>query len=208
MKTVFAAAAILMASQASAAQITATFDSDLEGWGATGGAITHIGTGGNGGGYAQLTDTVGTFMQATASSAFTGNLSAYDGGTFSFDGIQTAAPSGNYIDGFGEVTIGGSGGTATLDIFPDDPNANWMTGSTAFTAAAFGVAQSTWDAILADVTVFQIEGESWSQIGEVVGFDNITLTSADHMAPVPLPAGGLLLLGGLAGIAALRGRRA
>jgi hypothetical protein len=92
---------------ASALTVTTAFDSDLEGWQPTGldfdftpfppavtdlflvpnpGDMVHEATGGNPGGYARLTDAIeepSSFAQAPA--PYTGDLSPFIGGTFSFD---------------------------------------------------------------------------------------------------------------------------
>lgn len=94
-------------SPAPAAAISSTFDTDLEGWEAWGldytatiippavtdlfltpnaGDMVHESTGGNPDGYARLTDAIEEPSSfALAPSAFTGDLSAFAGGTLSFD---------------------------------------------------------------------------------------------------------------------------
>ena len=104
-----AAACLLWLSPTPAGALTVTtgFDVDLEAWQATGldfslggfppsvtdvflvpntGDMVHEGSGGNPGGYARLTDAIeepSSFAQAPAS--YRGDLSAFIGGTFSFD---------------------------------------------------------------------------------------------------------------------------
>lgn len=97
----------LTSAPASALTVTTGFDTDLEGWQATGldfdftifppavtdlflvpnpGDMVHESAGGNPGGYARLTDAIGepsSFAQAP--SPYTGDLSAFVGGTFAFD---------------------------------------------------------------------------------------------------------------------------
>jgi hypothetical protein len=92
---------------ASALTVSTAFDSDLEGWQPTGldfdftvippavtdlflvpnpGDMVHEASGGNPGGYARLTDAIeepSSFAQAPA--PYTGDLSEFSGGTFSFD---------------------------------------------------------------------------------------------------------------------------
>jgi hypothetical protein len=98
---------LLSPAAASALTVSTAFDSDLEGWQPTGldfsftvippavtdlflvpnpGDMVHEATGGNPGGYARLTDAIeepSSFAQAPA--PYTGDLSPFIGGTFSFD---------------------------------------------------------------------------------------------------------------------------
>ena len=203
MKRLFAAALISIgaASAAGATTLSATFDTDAEGWTAQDGDLSWQATGGNGGGYIAISDANRQFMLAVAGSSFNGNLSAYDGGTLSFDVIQTTG-SGSGFASFGTVRIAGGGFEASADLFAGQAGSTWTTASGGFDAGAFGVSQATWDAILTNVSSFLIDVENTDQVNETVGLDNVTLIAA-----VPLPAGGLLLIGALGGLAAMRRRR-
>ncbi|MEM8874938.1 MAG: PEP-CTERM sorting domain-containing protein [Planctomycetota bacterium] len=104
----FAAALLLAAASSAHAQapISSTFDTDLDGWSALGFDVdvsviplgvdftevdnttdmVHSATGGNPGGYAELTDAIEEPSSfASAPAKFRGDLSAYVGGTLSFD---------------------------------------------------------------------------------------------------------------------------
>ncbi len=98
---------LLAPAPATAGVITSSFETDVEGWAATGidfnftifppavtdvflvsndGDMAHEAAGGNPGGYARLTDLIeepSSFAEAPAS--YTGDLSGFAGGTFSFD---------------------------------------------------------------------------------------------------------------------------
>lgn len=88
------------------------------------------------------------------------------------------------IGGFGDSTFSLTGDS------PDDEDF----GSTTFVSG------------LADAASVQISIAMRNSAGsETIGFDNISLTG-EAIAAVPLPAGGPLLLAGLAGVAALRRR--
>lgn len=195
----------LWSGAASAATIVNSFDSDAEGWTSSGGSLTWQANGGNSGGYISMSDTNTAFMQAVSGSSFLGDLSVFDGGTFSFDAIQTArGASGSYLGGFGIVRLSGGGITATLDVFTVNPTDVWQTASVVFDAATWGLSETAWDTLLSNVTDFRIETESWNNVSETVGLDNIRLSS---IAPIPVPAAGLLLLSALATIVVARRRR-
>lgn len=102
--------------------------------------------------------------------------------TVLLDGIGTTFTN---INGFG------TGSFSLTGDLPDDGDF----GSTSFTT------------LLADAGTLRIQVDMRNTAAsEVMGFDNIVLTG-DEVAAVPLPAGGVLLLSGLAGAAALRKRR-
>jgi len=136
-----------------------TFDSDHESWtngGTEGAVISQVGTGGNPDGYLQIAS-VQASTKLVAPSAFLGDLSAHDGGTFSWDGVAISEGNGGTLPGsyaYGKITVTGTAGSAT---HPGIPSANrptvaggWTGFSLDFTAADFGETQVNWDAILAD----------------------------------------------------------
>jgi hypothetical protein len=189
---------------ANAATIISTFDSDLEGWTkGPEGAFNYISTGGNPGGYA-LYSVVGAPSNIIAPDAFLGNLSAYDGGTFSWDGVATDEGSGSVPGSYayGKVTVTGTAGSATSALIPsaDRPTlAGWSSYSHDFTAADFGKTEGEWDAILANVTSITLGGNAYGG-SENLGYDNIALNAA-----VPEPSSTALL--GLGGLALILRRR-
>jgi len=63
------------AAQAATPVLLSNFDSGLGGWTGAGGSVSHIASGGNGGGHLQQTDTLNTWMSVSAPAAFLGNLS-------------------------------------------------------------------------------------------------------------------------------------
>lgn len=173
-----------------------------------GGAVLEAngGPAGAGDAYVSVTDPNTRWTHLVFGNGWSGDLSAFDGGTFSIDYRQFApAPvsptSGNYFTSFGSLLVIGAAGTATADAIGTNPRDSWDSASIDFDSATFGVSQATWDAILGNVSEIRIQAESWSGVTETVGFDNVTL------APVPLPAGGLLLLTGLGALALRRARK-
>lgn len=155
--------------------------------------------------YLSIEDTGSGFMQVLFNATWTGDLSGFDEGIFSVDFIQMdQAAGGGYLPSFGELIIMGGGRTIGADLVTVDPTDVWQSASATINAATFGVTQAQWLETLSDVTQIGFRVESWSNPSETVGVDNFNLAST--MTPVPLPAGGILLLSGL-GLMAMRRRR-
>lgn len=186
----------------------AGFDTGDEGWTTLAppleGTLTWQATGGNGGGWLLAEDlSSNSDILLNAPTAWLGNWSAYLGGTFSFD-ARNVSPAGTAIDwsGFGEIRIGGPGGSLLLDVAAaGQPPADgqWHHYSVALTpAAGWGPSLAS---VLANATSLTINGELHAGGGEAVGFDNIRVSA------VPEPASLALLLGGLGLLAGWRHRR-
>jgi hypothetical protein len=203
---------MLMASAAQAVTISATFDSDAQGW--TGnpgqGSLAFAATGGNPGGHIRVTDIgIGTnngfASGALAGSAFLGDLTAYDGGTFSLD-MATFAGGGATFASFGRVVLFSGSATAEYDFAATAPaRGGWQNYSMNFDASTFGVSQTDWLSILSNVTLLGISTDAFDG-ADTIGIDNVVLTS--DMPPVPLPASLVLLAGALAGLGAFKRMRA
>jgi PEP-CTERM motif len=201
-----AAAFFATAFSASALSISSTFDTGLDGWGISGSGflVNYVATGGNPGGFARYDDGANfPDMFAVAPAAFLGNLSAYDGGTFSFDAkfVSAAGSITNPVTAFGTVEISNGSSTVSQDIAPVVPGSNWQTFSGSFDAAAFGTTPTIWSSILANVTSFTMQVDAYKPVvnGPRVGIDNVTLA-------VPEPSTGVLLVAG-AGALAMRRRK-
>jgi hypothetical protein len=197
----------VLAGVANATTIISTFDSDVEGWtngGTEGAVISQVDSGGNPDGYLQISP-VQASTHLVAPAAFLGDLSAYDGGTFSWDGIALDEGNGGGVAGsyaYGVVTVTGTAGSATHLEIPEASRptlaGGWTGFSHDFTAADFGKTQGEWDAILANVTSITLGGNIYKG-AEDLGYDNIALNA------VPEPSSTALL--GLGGLALILRRR-
>ena len=171
---------------ASAALIESRFDTDLEGFGVVADAsVEHMLMGGNPGGFMQFNDFAsGSLFFATVPVSALGDLSAANGETLSYDAIVLSG-SGSRLSSFGRVIITGTSGSAEINIgAAPATNGVWTSYGAAMTAAAWGVTEMEWAALLSDVTslTFQMEAINGD---ETVGLDNFVL----------MPAPGTLMLG-------------
>jgi hypothetical protein len=201
--TLFAIAGMVLAlaPAAQAAEISSTFDSNLESWTvfndseATPGTISQVGSGGNPDGYLQLASVAAT-TSLIAPAAFLGDLSAHDGGTFSWDGAAFDEGSGSVPGSYayGAIVITGNGTTAYSPFIPSanrPTTAGWSSYSQDFTAANFfteeavttPVTQAAWEGILANVTSITLGGNTYGGF-EDIGYDNIALSGG---APASTP---------------------
>lgn len=197
---------LLLASTASAAPIVSDFSSDVDGW-------THVGatvfqqnaSGGNPGGFLYIDNGEGVITYIIAPAKFRGALSGYNGGTISFDGKMLGIGGSGYnaTNDYGHLVVSGSAGMAVADLLPGTapnntpPQNAWATFSSPFTAAAFGVSEQQWSAILADVTDVRLSVEALFG-NEIQGVDNFQIT--------PEPSVALLLALGLCAAAHRRKR--
>lgn len=159
-------------------------------------------TGGNPGGYIEAIDpSDGTFL-FVAPGKFLGNLTAYQGGTLSFDTFYT--PMDNPWRGDPDVIL--SDGTTTLLWLGETnpPNPGWNAVSTTFAPGAGwtvgglnGRAATAADfaAVLDAVTILRIRGEYYNGVAETTGLDNVVLTAVPEPGTWALMAGGLGFLG-------------
>lgn len=181
------------------------FSGGLNGWSSVGGSFgvnADGGPAGVGDAYMFTQDTSDDAMAATFGTGWSGNLSDYNNGTLSFDFFHEELVQPTLISSFGRITVTGSAGSAMADAYSGDPLTTWTSAALGFDASTFGQTEEQWAAILNDVTSISIRLESWSRNTETVGLDNVQL------APVPLPASALLLLGGLGALVVMRRRSA
>jgi laminin B (domain IV)/PEP-CTERM motif-containing protein len=183
---------------AARADIVSTFDAGAEGWTALD-AVGHdytaswVSTGGNPGGFLSGNETdpnsgTGYFI---APSAYNGNLTAYLGGTLSYQ-INVISGTAYYDDV--DVMISNGADTASWSSHVNPVGQGWDTFTVQLNQTNFGSDIAT---ILANVTSFKIRGEF---IGgpEEEGLDNVSLTAAT--SAVPEPSTWAMMLLGFAGL--------
>jgi hypothetical protein len=192
------------------APITSTFSSDVEGWTHSGAALfEQQGSGGNPDGFLYIDNSEGPITYVFAPAAFLGDLSAYDGGTFSIDANMLGIGGAGYTnpEDYGHLRVSGPGGAATADLVPGvapdntPPFQEWATFEVAFDAAGFGVTQPEWDALLANVSELRLSVEALFG-AEIQGVDNVEL------APEPTAGVGVAAAAALAACAGARRRGA
>ncbi len=211
-----AAWATVAGQDASALTITSTFDTDAEGWLASGDVTsttpTYVATGGNPGGAIEVDDlTVGGIWYYDAPAAFLGAKAGAYGQTLSFDIWQTG--SGPQFDA-SDVVLDGAGLTLTIDAGANPlPIGTWVGTSVLLREDAgwFKVAdhrnlvgppatQAEMLAVLGSLTRLRIRGEFIT--GPDVGkLDNVS------MEVIPEAGTVLLLASAAAALAARRPRQ-
>lgn len=193
----------------SSAALISSFDSGDEGWyldADTQSAMDYKSSGGNFGGYVEVTDGAGLAL-LHAPGLFLGDLSSYDGETLSFDSKYFATGDGDPYNDFGVVSLENSTQSlsATLDLVAGDLTDSWTTYSTPLNAGTWSMNNTEWSNLLANITDIYVNLESHDLPDEVVGFDNFTITGTGG-APVPEPGTFILFGTGLLAYARFRKR--
>ena len=189
-------AVALSIAQASATTISSTFDTGAEGWT----ALDTVGhdynanwqsTGGNPGGFLEGVENVsnGGTGYFIAPSKFLGDLSAYAGGTLSYD-LEVISGSDYFSDVDVIISNGSNSVSWTSNINPVGDG--WVAFHVQLDQANFG---SNLASILSNVTELQIRGEFISG-PEEEGLDNVKLTSS----AVPEPSTWAMMLLGFASL--------
>lgn len=212
-----ATAAWVASPAAGAADIASGFDSSAEGW-----LVSEINALPGSGSPATwdsatqriTTSDIASWTTYSAPPAFLGNLSAFHGGSFSFQ--LTDNLKDDNADSV--ATFGIASGATALYWFGGAPSTTAMTSF----AAGLGVADTRWrigglptdsttgtaptasqfQAVLAAVTAIRINAD-WRTAGnDITALDNVLLSTT----PVPEPASGALLALGLVAVAAAAAR--
>ncbi len=186
------------ASDSYALPIISTFDSDDEGWTATGASVQHESSGGNPGGFLRIEDTQDDTFSVYLPAKFQGNLLEFDGGLLSYDVLvlNPIDPLTSIGSGFGRIQLHGGGSNTTIDYAPTPPIPSsqfWKAYNVPLTASAWNTTQENWELVLSDMTIAHIilEPNNWT----TVGLDNFKVEPV-----VPEPATLSLLSFGLLGL--------
>lgn len=172
-------------------QIVSAFDSNLEGW--TSNNTPAEWRARTGGGYLYVDNNEIGVAAVSAPAKFHGNLSAYEGGTLSFDGNLFEALDRYWAEGegmnYGTVTISGPGGTVTKDLVAGQPPTNqWIGYELLLIHDTFGIERPQWLAILSNVTSITVNIEAIYG-REKNGFDNFSIKGAtDKLTVLPRTA--------------------
>ncbi len=180
MRTTLIVAICLFTATTVNADILSMFDTGLEGWTATGGALSHVNSGGNPGGFLSLADNANNYMTVYAPANLLGDMSQFLGGTLSFDArnLNGSAANLNTTPLFGTVTIEGPGGTASRVLGgtgQPPPDGLWHTYSAPLDPALW---LGNLAGALSGVAQLRVVLESNnSQPAESNGFDNFRVTT-------------------------------
>ena len=213
MYTRLVATLVLLATSAlpAAAGIASTFDAGSEAWTVAGDgpdtSVVYLAAGCNPGGCIQRTDLTSGYMHFSAPAAFLGDLSAYIGGTLSYDLLQTTSSADP--DWYYRTVIQGAGLylLSTIALPPD--TASWRHITTTLTPANFLVISALDDYtgptatptqfnnVMAAVTGLYItgdltSGDAGTGTADLAHLDNVTLATPEP-ASAALVALGLLL---------------
>jgi hypothetical protein len=164
---------------APSAQVSSTFDSDLEGWLIIGdNAGGWVGTGGNPGGYLNVADlATGAGNIASAPPKFLGDWSALTAGdTLSFDVYFVNTSGGGLLSLDRIFRIAGPGGAAK-GISPayTPPQNIWSTYEVSLDPSDWVIESGTWEDIVANVTSLKLYVE-YVDGDEEVRVDNVSLS--------------------------------
>jgi hypothetical protein len=183
------------------ADLVSTFDTNNEGWSVFGDAtaFTHVGSGGNPGGYIKATDvSTGAVWGFQAPTSLLGDWTYYLGGLLEFD-INLLSANGGYFSNWEVEMLGGTSGKATWDSSINPTLNTWTHYAVGLNAGNFTVTGDTFENILGNVTQLRVRGEYISG-SDTEGLDNFQVSA------VPEPGSMLLLGSGLVGLAGFRRR--
>ena len=167
-----------------------TFDSDGEGWTATGVPLTWQATGGNPGGYLEGTDGGSeSYWYFHSPETWIGDWRHY--GSLRFEHRIVSGTSANYI--LPTFQVRGANNEVLNWDGPESSNV-WTPFEVELSPSLFGVDQATYDAVMANVVSLRIRGEYVSG-SELEGLDNVRLSGFWPPAPwLGIAAGGTNLV--------------
>jgi len=155
--------------------IISTFDVDNEGWTVNGGILYYHGSGGNPDGFIEFEDDQdgkGVFL---APGKFLGDLTPYDQGTITFDLKNTVDNGQDSLYGYGNVKISSSNSSAEKNVVPLQYYSEWTSFTIPLTDSIWGLTESGWDSLLADVTEITIQMDAQWNYYDRSGLDNFSI---------------------------------
>lgn len=214
LRSVTIAASLALASGAWADTLASNgFDVGVDGWLALNGSsgLEWVSSGGVAGGYIRATDQAsGSLWFFSAPSVYLGDQSAAYGADFSFS-LRSERESEPLATPYAQVQLLGNNGVLLTWSSGVNPGAAWTPYSVSFDSSAGwttgslnGVVASEADirGVLGSLKALRIRGD-YGQAVDTTGLDNVSLVSA-----VPEPSAAAMMLLGVAGLVALRRRRA
>ncbi|MEM1379424.1 MAG: hypothetical protein AAGH41_02240 [Pseudomonadota bacterium] len=188
-------------SAASAASVTATFDSDAEGFIADAQQLDHFAAGGNPGGFIRLTDNAPGASFLNFNNALVDALGV--GGSIGFD-ARLVAENGNDVEQYGQITISNGTLSATADAVSVFPIENvWTTYSLDLDASVWGLSTSDFAALMDTATSIALLIESTDNISEIIDYDNVFVSVPE----IPIPPAALLAGPALLGLIARKRKK-
>jgi DNA-binding beta-propeller fold protein YncE len=138
------------------------------------GTVSNPESGGNGGGYASVTDKSGYNSYGLAPPMFLGDWTAFDGAGYVTVDIRIASAAGTNIGSLDFIRISGPGGAAYVSLASGDlntPACVWKTFEFPIDESSWTLESGSWAALLAQVDECRIDLEYYDAT-EVIGFDN------------------------------------
>jgi len=155
--------------------IISNFDIDADGWTANGGPIYYHSSGGNPDGFIEFEDDQDGKGVFIAPSKFIGNLTAYDQGSINFDLKNTYDNGQDSLWGYGIVKITSSNSYAEKNVVPLGYYSEWTSFTIQMNAVEWGLTESGWDSLLADVTEISIQMDAQWNYYDKSGLDNFAI---------------------------------
>lgn len=155
--------------------IVSSFDIDNDGWTVSGGLLHYHNSGGNPDGFIEFEDNQDGKGVFIAANKFLGDLSSYDQGTLSFDLKNTYDNGLDSLWGYGNVKISSSNSFAEKNVVPLMFYSEWTSFTIPLTAIDWGLTESGWDSLLADVTQISIQMDAQWDYYDKSALDNFSI---------------------------------